>query len=42
MNPVIETILQRKSVRAYEKKPISPEVRSQLLQATLARPPPGI
>jgi FMN reductase (NADPH)/FMN reductase [NAD(P)H] len=41
MNPVIETILKRKSVRAYEKKPISPEVRGQLLQATLRAPTAG-
>jgi nitroreductase len=41
MNPVLETILQRKSVRAYEKKPVSPEVRSQLLQATLRAPTAG-
>lgn len=41
MNPVIETILQRKSVRAYEKKPVSPEARGQLLQATLRAPTAG-
>jgi nitroreductase len=41
MNTVIETILKRKSVRAYEKKPISAEVRSELLQATLRAPTAG-
>jgi nitroreductase len=41
MNPVIETILNRKSVRAFEKKGISIEVRQQLLQATLRAPTAG-
>jgi len=41
MNPVIETILKRKSVRAYEKQPIAPEVRDELLQATLRAPTAG-
>ncbi len=41
MNPVIETILKRKSVRAYEKKAIEPEVRAQLLRATLRAPTAG-
>ncbi len=41
MNPVLDTILQRKSVRAYEKKPISAEVRNELVQATLRAPTAG-
>jgi len=41
MNPVLETILQRKSVRAYEKRPVGKEVRDQLLQATLRAPTAG-
>jgi nitroreductase len=41
MNPVIETILNRKSIRAYEKKAIPPEVRQELLQATLRAPTAG-
>ena len=40
-NPVIETILKRKSVRAYEKKEIEPEVRADLLRATLRAPTAG-
>lgn len=41
MNPVIETILKRKSVRAYEKRAIEPEVRNELLRATLRAPTAG-
>jgi nitroreductase len=41
MNPVIETILKRKSVRAYEKRPIDPVVRGELLRATLRAPTAG-
>jgi len=41
MNPVIETILKRRSVRAYEEKPIEPEVREELLCATLRAPTAG-
>jgi nitroreductase len=41
MNPVIETILKRKSIRAYEKKEIEPEVRTELLHATLRAPTAG-
>ena len=41
MNLVIETILKRKSMRAYEKKVIEPEVRAELLQATLRAPTAG-
>jgi nitroreductase len=41
MNQVIETILKRKSIRAYEKKPISAKVRDELLRATLRAPTAG-
>jgi nitroreductase len=41
MNPVIETILKRKSMRAYEPKSIPPEVRQELLHATLRAPTAG-
>jgi nitroreductase len=41
MNPVIETILKRKSMRAYEKKGIEPEIRAELLNATLRAPTAG-
>jgi nitroreductase len=41
MNPVIETILKRKSIRAYEKKGIEAEVRDELLRATLRAPTAG-
>jgi nitroreductase len=41
MNPVIETILKRKSMRVYEKKTISSEVRAELLRATLRAPSAG-
>src|SRR5512140_819827 len=40
-NPVIETILKRKSIRAYEKKAVEPEVRAELLKATLRAPTAG-
>jgi nitroreductase len=41
MNPVIETILNRKSMRAYEKKGIGAGVREELLHATLRAPTAG-
>jgi nitroreductase len=41
MNPVIETILKRKSMRAYQKKAIDPEVREELLHSTLRAPTAG-
>ena len=41
MNQVIETILKRKSIRAYDKKPIAAEVRQELLRATLRAPTAG-
>jgi nitroreductase len=41
MNQVIETLLQRKSVRAYEDRPIEPEIKAQILRATLRAPTAG-
>jgi nitroreductase len=41
MNMVIESILNRKSIRAYEKKGIPAEVREELLHATLRAPTAG-
>jgi nitroreductase len=41
MNPTIETILDRKSVRAYEDRPISPEVRDLILAAAMRAPTAG-
>jgi nitroreductase len=41
MNQVIETILKRKSIRAYQKKAIAPHVRAELLRATLRAPTAG-
>jgi FMN reductase (NADPH) len=40
-NPVIETILKRKSIRAYEQTPIREDVRAELLRATLRAPTAG-
>lgn len=40
-NPVIETLLARKSVRAFEKRSIEPEVRAAILEATLRAPTAG-
>jgi nitroreductase len=41
MNQTIETLLKRKSVRAYEDRPIEPEMKAQILQATLRAPTAG-
>jgi nitroreductase len=41
MNPVIELILNRKSIRVYKDKDISPEVKTQILAATLRAPTAG-
>lgn len=41
MNPVIDTIQKRRSVRAYDEKPIEPKVRAELLRATLRAPTAG-
>lgn len=41
MNQVIDTLLKRKSIRAYEDKEIEAEVKAQILQATLRAPTAG-
>jgi len=41
MNPVIDLILNRKSVRAYEAKEISEQVKDEILKATLRAPTAG-
>ena len=41
MNQVIETLLSRKSIRAYEKRRIEPDVRAAILKATLRAPTAG-
>jgi len=41
MNPVIQTILSRKSVRAYENKPIEADIKSVIIQAALRAPTAG-
>ncbi len=41
MNPTLETILQRKSMRAFEKRPVPVEIKAQILKATLRAPTAG-
>lgn len=41
MNQVIELLMKRKSVRAYEERAISPEIRAGMLKATLRAPTAG-
>jgi nitroreductase len=41
MNPVIETIMQRKSMRAFEERHIEPEIKAAILKATLRAPTAG-
>jgi nitroreductase len=41
MNQVIETLLNRKSIRAYEKRATEPDVRAAILKATLRAPTAG-
>jgi FMN reductase (NADPH)/FMN reductase [NAD(P)H] len=41
MNQVIEVLMQRKSIRAYEDREIREEVRAAILQATLRAPTAG-
>ena len=41
MNQVIDVLLKRKSVRAYEQKEISPAIKAQILQASLRAPTAG-
>ena len=41
MNPVIDIILKRKSIRAYEQKEIGADTRAEILKATLRAPTAG-
>lgn len=41
MDQVIDVLLKRKSIRAYENCPIEPEVKARILQATLRAPTAG-
>lgn len=41
MNQVIDVLMKRRSVRAYERKQISAEVRAEILKATLRAPTAG-
>jgi FMN reductase (NADPH)/FMN reductase [NAD(P)H] len=41
MNPVMDVLLKRKSVRAYEDRQIPAEVRAEILKATLRAPTAG-
>ncbi|CAG0982232.1 FMN reductase (NADPH) [Anaerolineales bacterium] len=41
MNQVMEVLMKRKSVRAYEEREISAEVRAEILKATLRAPTAG-
>jgi nitroreductase len=41
MNPTVEVLLKRKSVRAYEDRPIEAEIKAKILQATLRAPTAG-
>ena len=40
-SPTIDLLLRRKSVRDYEDRPIPPQIRNQILQATLRAPTAG-
>jgi len=41
MNQVMDLLMKRRSVRAYEEREISPEVRAEILKATLRAPTAG-
>ena len=41
VNPTIETILKRKSIRAYDTQPIETAVKDEIIQATLRAPTAG-
>ena len=41
MNPTLEVLLNRKSIRAYDDRPIEPKTKAQILQATLRAPTAG-
>jgi nitroreductase len=41
MNEVIETLLNRKSMRAFENRPVEPDIKAKILRATLRAPTAG-
>ena len=41
MSQTMDILLCRKSVRAFEKRPVEPEIKAQILQATLRAPTAG-
>ncbi|MCF6277912.1 MAG: nitroreductase family protein [Anaerolineales bacterium] len=41
MNPTIKTLLHRKSVRSFEKRPVPKEIKASILEATLRAPTAG-
>ncbi len=41
MNQVMEVLMKRKSMRAYEEREVSAEVRAEILKATLRAPTAG-
>lgn len=41
MNQTLEHLINRKSIRAYEERPIEAEVKAQILHATLRAPTAG-
>jgi nitroreductase len=41
MNQVIDVLMKRRSVRAYEQREVSPEVKEEILKATLRAPTAG-
>jgi len=41
MNPVMQVLLSRRSVRAYEGRPVEDEVKQEILRATLRAPTAG-
>ena len=41
MNPTLDLLLSRKSIRAFEKRPVEADVRAKILEATLRAPTAG-
>jgi nitroreductase len=41
MNPIIDVLMKRKSMRAYEQKEIEAEIKAEILNATLRAPTAG-
>ncbi len=41
MNPIIDVLLKRRSVRAYDERQISPETKAEIVKATLRAPTAG-